>query len=464
MAASVFQHSAIVSGLLTQQDLDEAVAAVRAGRKKPHSEVSDERLAEKLVSMGRLNRWQAEQLRAGRTKFNLGPYRVVDSIGQGGMGQVFKAEHTVMGRIVAVKVLPRSRSTPEAVLNFQREIRAQAQLDHENLVRAYDAGQDGNVHFLVTEYIDGNDLRRLVRHHGQLSMTAAATIVSQAAKGLEHAHQRGLIHRDVKPANILVTRDGRTKVSDLGLADFFSESEQTDLMGAKVVGTADYLAPELIMHPGRLAPTADIYSLGCTLYYAVTGKVPFPGGTARDKAWAHCHQLPLDPRRLNPDLSDDFVEVIAEMMAKEPGHRIATAGLVADRLRPWVTGVLPAAAQPAPPPPAPTPLPVPPLLTGVAPSVMADTEPFFLVEPHREPHHETSSSQLSFGTHPVSSAQDSTAPAFRDTGGSLTLSRLRPDLFGPSRRVRWLIQIGAMIIVAAITTVVVQLLAQLLNP
>src|SRR4029079_4180797 len=165
-------------------------------------------------------------LKAGRSKFSLGPYQVIDSIGQGGMGQVFKAEHTMMKRTVAVKVLPRQKSTPLAIASFTREIRAQAQLDHATLVRAFDAGHDGNVHYLVTEYVPGIDLRKFVRARGRLTMREAATIISQAALGLSHAHSRGLIHRDVKPGNILVTNHGQTKVSDLGLAGFLGDVDE----------------------------------------------------------------------------------------------------------------------------------------------------------------------------------------------------------------------------------------------
>ena len=168
--------------------------------------------------MGLLNAWQAKQLLDGRTKFTLGPYRIIDSIGQGGMGQVFKAEHPLMGRIVAVKVLPRDKSTPEAIANFTREIQALAKLDHASLVRALDAGHDGNVHYLVTEYVPGTDLRKLVRRDGPLGMETAAHIISQVAEGLQHAHRQGLIHRDVKPGNVLVTPEGEAKLSDLGLA------------------------------------------------------------------------------------------------------------------------------------------------------------------------------------------------------------------------------------------------------
>ena len=241
------------------------------------------------------------------------------------MGQVFKAEHAMMGRIVAVKVLPRSKSTPEAIASFFREMRAQAQLDHQNLVRAYHAGHDGNVYFLVTEYVPGTDLRRLIRRRSKLSMSTAAVIVDAGGQGLAHAHSRGLIHRDVKPGNLLVTPDGITKVSDLGLADYFSDEVPADAKGGKIVGTADYLSPEQITMPDRLTGASDVYSLGCTLYYAVTGKVPFPGGTTRDKARAHCQLPPIDPRRFNPELSDDFVEVIADMMAKRVEERIQTA-------------------------------------------------------------------------------------------------------------------------------------------
>ncbi len=271
---------------------------------------------------------------AGFSKLHLGSYRILDSIGQGGMGQVYKAEHVVMGRVVAVKVLPRGKSTPEAIASFTREIRAQAKLDHDHLVRAFDAGHDGNVYFLVTEYIPGMDLRKYVRNRGSLSMNEAATIISQSAEGLDHAHQRGLVHRDVKPGNILVTVDGHAKVSDLGLAGWLNDGDQS-LHRGKIVGTADYLPPEQISAPGSVTPAGDVYSLGCTLYYAVTGKVPFPGGTVREKCHRHCNDSPIHPRHFNPLLSDAFIEVIADMMKKDPEARIKTAADVQRRLAPW---------------------------------------------------------------------------------------------------------------------------------
>ena len=200
-------------------------------------------------------------------------------------------------------MLPRDKSTPEAIANFTREIRALASLDHPKLVGALDAGEDGNVHYLVTEYVPGLDLRKLVRREGPLSMSAAASIICQVAEGLEYAHAQGIVHRDVKPGNVLVSPEGEAKLSDLGLAGPLAGEPETDPRYGKIVGTADYLSPDQVRDPWNPTPAWDIYSLGCTLYYAVTGKVPFPGGTTADKARAHCELRPLDPRRLNPQLS-----------------------------------------------------------------------------------------------------------------------------------------------------------------
>ena len=187
----------------------------------------------------------------------------------------------------------------------------------------------------MTEYVPGATLRNLVRAEGVLSMETAASIISQVAGALQHAHEQGLIHRDIKPGNVLVTPEGLAKLSDLGLASPICKDPEQAPWPAVIVGTADYLSPDQIKAPGMPAPGWDIYSLGCTLYYAVTGKVPFPGGSISDKARAHCELRPLDPRRLNPLLSAPFVEVMADLMAKSPTERIATAAEVVTRLAPW---------------------------------------------------------------------------------------------------------------------------------
>jgi serine/threonine protein kinase len=330
----------LASGLLTQQQLDEARSGGRwsAGdESESQPSPTDQQLADRLVETGRLNAWQAKQLLEGRTKFTLGHYLIVDSLGQGGMGQVFKAEHSILGREVAIKVLPLSKTTPDAVTNFSHESRAMARLDHPRLVRALDAGYDGNVYYLVTEYVPGSDLRKLVRRNGPLDMSSAAEIISQVAEGLDYAHRQGLVHRDVKPGNVLVTPQGEAKLSDLGLAGPLEGNAENDPRYGKIVGTADYVSPDHVHSPWDPTPAWDIYSLGCTLYYAVTGKVPFPGGTTAEKARAHCELRPLDPRRLNPGLSDEFVDVLADMMAKDPAQRIQSAAEVILRLSPWTS-------------------------------------------------------------------------------------------------------------------------------
>ena len=298
-------------------------------------EVEDRLLSAILIEQGALTEYQAEQLSLGRKKLTLGPYIITDFIGQGGMGHVFKAIHKVMGREVAVKTLPLGRVTPQTLDGFAREIRLQAKLDCSYLVRAYDAGQDGTTHYLVTEYVPGMDLRRLIKaNKGPLPQEQAASIIMQAAYGLEYAHQQGMVHRDVKPGNILVTPDGMAKVSDVGLAAFTANLID-DPRAGKIVGTADYLSPEQIRTPLLVGPVSDVYSLGCTLYYTVCGKVPFPGGDTQHKVRRHLEETPFHPRRFADNISEEFVDIIAEMMDKDSTKRIQTCAEVAARLEPW---------------------------------------------------------------------------------------------------------------------------------
>ena len=296
-------------------------------------EVEDRLLRAILIEQGALTEYQAAQISDGRHKLTLGDYIITDFIGQGGMGHVFKAIHKFMGRECAVKTLPAGRVTPQTLEGFAREIRLQAKLDCSYLVRAYDAGQDGKVHYLVTEYVPGMDLRRLIRAKGPLPQEQAASIIMQAAYGLEYAHQQGMVHRDVKPGNILVTPDGIAKVSDVGLAAFTANLVD-DPRAGKIVGTADYLSPEQIRTPLAVGPVSDVYSLGCTLYYAVCGKVPFPGGDTAHKLRRHIEETPFHPRQF-ADVNEEFVDIIAEMMDKDPNKRIQSCAEVAARLEPW---------------------------------------------------------------------------------------------------------------------------------
>ncbi|MFK8114324.1 MAG: serine/threonine protein kinase [Rubripirellula sp.] len=321
-----FRDAAIRSTLISEKKYDRAIELAGTS--------NEQVICATLIKSGLLTEYQAQQLQDGKTKLTLGEYLITDWIGQGGMGQVFKAVHRRMGRECAVKVLPREKSNPESREAFLHEIRIQAGIDSPYVVRVFDAGKDGNVNFMVTEYVPGNDLRRLVRRNGPLSMGDAALIISQAALGLMHAHDLGIVHRDVKPGNILVTPDGHAKVSDIGLAAW-STSLASDPRAGKIVGTADYLSPEQVRNPLAVGPLSDIYSLGCTLYYAVTGKVPFPGGDSKSKCRRHCEVTPWHPRKYAPDLHEEFVDTIADMMEKDPARRIQSAAEVAERLEPW---------------------------------------------------------------------------------------------------------------------------------
>ncbi len=297
-------------------------------------EVEDHLLRAILIEQGALTEYQAEQIGVGRSKFTLGEYIITDFIGQGGMGHVFKGVHKVMGRECALKTLPSGRVTPQTLDSFYREIRLQAKLDCSYLVRAYDAGVDKTTHYFVMEYVPGMDLRRLIKVKGKLPQEQAASIIMQAAYGLEYAHQQGMVHRDVKPGNILVTPDGIAKVSDVGLAAFTTNLVD-DPRAGKIVGTADYLSPEQIRTPLAVGPVSDVYSLGCTLYYTVCGKVPYPGGDTAHKLRRHLEETPFHPRKFAENINEEFVDIIAEMMDKDPNKRIQTCAEVAARLEPW---------------------------------------------------------------------------------------------------------------------------------
>jgi len=340
-----FRGTAIASGLVSEDQIAACETEVSLGlgpAEGVEPSTWDAAVAEALVRRDALTRFQSQQLLAGRRKLTLGQYTIVDELGHGGMGQVFRARHSLMGRTVAIKVLPRAKSNSETEAAFQREIRMLARLDHDNLVRALDAGHDGKVFYLVTELVPGLDLRRQVLKHGRLDERAAASVVAQAARGLAYAHGQGLVHRDVKPANLLVTPEGRVKVLDLGLAGSAIESDGTRL--GRVVGTMDYMAPEQIRSPDGVGPPADVYALGCTLYFAVTGQVPFPGGSRQEKATRQLSAQPRPIRELAPKVSDAFAKVVEAMMRKDPRERVATADAVIERLASWTP------AQPVPMP------------------------------------------------------------------------------------------------------------------
>lgn len=339
-----FRDVALASGLVTEEQLAAAEALLRSSTDVAAltPEEYDRLLMEALVTQGVITRYQGKEMMAGRSRFRLGQYTVLDKVGKGGMGHVFKAEHSMMGRVVAVKVLPRSKATPESEAAFRREMRILGRLDHENLVRAFDGGYDAMVYYLVTELVPGLDLKRQIRAHGTLDEVTAASVFSQAARGLAHAHEQGVVHRDVKPGNILVMDDGRVKVLDMGLAGSTLAAEEMRL--GRVVGTMDYIAPEQTRSPDDVGPEADIYGLGCTLYYALTGEVPFPGGTPQEKMRRHRSESPRPVQSLAPHVSEPFCRVVEAMMAKSPVSRVSRAADVVDLLARWTP------ERPLPPP------------------------------------------------------------------------------------------------------------------
>ena len=336
-----FREASLASGLgVTPKILDDAESFVRSESEKSADEAAVAKaIADHLVDQEQLTPFQASQLLMGRKKFQLGHYRILSQIGKGGMGLVFLAEHELMGRKVAIKVLPRKKVTDQSEEAFRREIRMLGRLDHENLVRAIDAGFDGNVFYMVTEFIDGLDLNRLVKKYGRLTDDVAASIISQAARALGYAHENKIVHRDVKPGNIFVGFDGCVKLLDLGLARSEADGEASSFNG--VVGTIDYIAPEQLTKKSAesVTSTADVYSLGCTLYYTVTGKTPYPGGDRGSKARRHLDSKPISKNEIQENAKNSsaaFCDVIYGMLLKEPDDRYQSMDEVIDSLGNWL--------------------------------------------------------------------------------------------------------------------------------
>jgi hypothetical protein len=263
-------------------------------------------------------------------------YRIVGLLGEGGMGSVYEAEHRVMQRPVALKVISRAYTASDtAVERFRREVRAAARLVHPNIVTAYDAENAGATHFLVMEYVEGVTLARLVKERGPLPVAEACGYVRQAALGLQHAHERGMVHRDVKPANLIRCTDGTVKVLDFGLATLTAERGEGLTEENVVMGTPDYLAPEQAKDARSADIRADVYSLGCTLYYLLTGNVPYPAPTLLQKVLAH-RELPLPSlRQACPAAPPGLAKVLARLLAKKPEDRYPTPAVVAAALEPF---------------------------------------------------------------------------------------------------------------------------------
>jgi serine/threonine-protein kinase len=385
------------SGLVENDQLDQALHKIeREGGVT--AEEDGQGLAEKLIAAKIITAWQRDQLLEGRYKgfFLGGKYKLLGLLGTGGMSSVYLAEHSKMQRLVAIKHLPQRRVNDSSYLaRFYREAQAAAKLDHKNIVRAYDIDQDGNNHFLVMEYVEGRDLQTLVKEVGPVEYDIAAEYIRQAAEGLEHAHLAGLVHRDIKPANLLVDQRGTVKVLDLGLARLQENDKQASLTIAheeNVLGTADYLAPEQARDSHTADKRADIYSLGCTLYFLLTGHPPFPDGTLAQRIWKHQNQMPNSVYEERKDAPPPLVDVCLRMMSKQAEARYQSAGEVAQVLGKWLQARAQDASgsfsgssigrvrRPIGPPPRRTPsfgrsgpMPIPPRRSGDKTNVNDDT-------------------------------------------------------------------------------------------
>jgi serine/threonine protein kinase len=336
-------------------------------------------LAGELVRRAWLTAYQAGELVGGRgPALVLGQYSLLELLGEGGMGRVYKARHRGLDRVVALKVIRGGRlADPEVVSRFRREVRTVARLSHPNIVHAYDAESVGDTHFLVMEYVAGTDLQALVERNGPPPPWVACAYVRQAALGLEHASRHGVVHRDIKPSNLLVTADGPTvKILDMGLAllNRADGHEPTTLELTRhglgtVLGTLDYLAPEQGLDPHAVDVRADLYALGCTLHYLLTGRVPFPGGTVLEKLFRHCWEKPRPVEQLRPGVSPELGAVVRKLMAKHPEDRYQTPAEAAEALGPFARKPRPGRSGPVVPADGARPPPGPgiPSLPGRAP-------------------------------------------------------------------------------------------------
>jgi serine/threonine protein kinase len=333
--AAEFIRLVTLSGLVEQDALEKTVQPWSTSTGPLPAE-----LPAALVAADLLTDWQIEQLRKGKHKgFMLGKYKLLRLLGAGGMSSVYLAENPTLRQLVAIKVLPVKRVGESSYLaRFEREARTAARLGHNNITRAFDLDTAGDIHFIVMEYVEGTDLHAKVKAEGPLDIREAADFIRQAAVGLHYAHEEGLVHRDIKPANLMLDRKGTVKILDLGLAlgDDDDDASLTREHDEKVLGTADYLAPEQARDSHLADRRSDIYALGCTLFYLLVGKAPFAKGSLGERVRAHMNEPPPNLLEIRSEVPTEIAELYFRMMEKSPDGRPQTAQEVANALEVWL--------------------------------------------------------------------------------------------------------------------------------
>ena len=334
-----FLKAVLRSGLLARGVLQATLRDLPLDRRDDPEAVADH-----LVKTGKLSRFQARKLLQGQPGgLVIGPFHILAPIGKGGMGTVYLARDSRGEQLQALKVLTpkQARESERLLARFRREMEMCQRVAHPLVAWTCDVGVYRGIYYIAMEYIPGRSLYRIVTDGGPLEFARAARLFAEIAVALDHAHHQGLIHRDLKPSNIQVTPNDHAKLLDLGLAIMQGETcTAREVVGGQgyVVGTMDYIAPEQIENAAGVDPRSDIYALGSTLYYALTGRPPFPGGTVLEKFQRHRTEEPLPIEQINPSVPAGFGRIVRRMMAKKPEDRFQTAHAVREELQAWVNG------------------------------------------------------------------------------------------------------------------------------